>query len=351
MATVANRETYSALGKGVGACLAMGTCFCILDTIRNPSAGTFMSVGIFGSASWALLAGAARVKRPSFATSSPDHASETIVGWKLGAPSWIRALVWIGLFAVMLVVVAEAMLNRSRLHLSVNGMKLLSTAAFGIYLLVCQRLEKLVRMHLRGRYPDKPQVSISAAGLWITGTEIPWASIQGLARRKRSLKVIGVETILVRARNSKRFEDIEIDLSDSVEDPDILFAKLQSAAAAHGVQLQPQRRESIATTRRRVAASREQAAASLAKAEQWRAGLPQEIAKTEAQLEDVKSRIAQAETRIAELQAALSKDDCPLERTQKQLELTQANLKTTLGLRDATERLLATQRKAYEKRH
>ena len=246
MATLANRETYSALGKGLGACAAMGTCFCILDTIRNPSAGTFMSVCIFGSAAWALLAGAVKVKRPSFATSAPGHASETIVGWELGAPSWIRALVWIGLFLVMLALVAEATLNRSRLHISANGAKLFSTAAFGIYLLGCQRLERFVRLHLRGRYPDKPQVSISATGLWITGTEIPWDSIQGLARRKRSLKVIGVETILVRARNSKRSEDIEIDLSDSVEDPDLLYAKLRSAAAAHGVQLQLPRRESVA---------------------------------------------------------------------------------------------------------
>lgn len=350
MATLANRETYSALGKGLGACAAMGTCFCILDTIRNPSAGTFMSVCIFGSAAWALLAGAVKVKRPSFATSAPEHASETIVGWELGAPSWSRALVWIGLFLVMLVLVAEATLNRSRLHISANGAKLFSTAAFGIYLLGCQRLERFVRLHLRGRYPDKPQVSISATGLWITGTEIPWGSIQGLTRRKRSLKVIGVETILVRARNSKRSEDIEIDLSDSVEDPDLLYAKLRSAAAAHGVQLQLPRRESAAATRKRVAATREQARASLAKAEQWRAGLGEGMAKTEAQLEDVKSRIVQTENRIAELKAALSKEDCPLEQTQKQLELTQASLRTMLGLREATERLLATQRKAYEKR-
>jgi chromosome segregation ATPase len=88
----------------------------------------------------------------------------------------------------------------------------------------------------------------------------------------------------------------------------------------------------------------------LAKAEQWRAGLGEGIAKTEAQLEDVKSRILQAENRIAELKVAISKEDCPLERTQKQLELTQASLRTLLGLREATERLLATQRKAYEKR-
>lgn len=350
MATLANRETYSALGKGLGACAAMGTCFCILDTIRNPSAGTFMSVCIFGTASWALLAGAVKVKRPSFATSAPEHASETTVGWKLGAPSWIRALIWIGLFVVMLAVVAEVIFNRSRLHISANGAKLFSAAAFAIYLLGCQRLERFIRLHLRQRYRDKPQVSISATGLWITGTEIPWGCIQGLTRRKRNLKVIGVETIVVRAHNSKRSEDIEIDLSDSVEDPDVLYAKLQSAAAAHGVQLQPPRRDSAAATRNRLAAACEQARTSRAKTEQWRAGLPQEIAKTEAQLEDVKSRIVQAENKIAELEAALSKKDCSLERTQKQLELTKTSLRTMVGLRDATERLLATQRRAYEKR-
>ena len=49
-----------------------------------------------------------------------------------------------------------------------------------------------------------------------------------------------VDTILVQAQGANRLENMEIDLSDSVEDPRELYAKLRSAAAAHGAQLMPE---------------------------------------------------------------------------------------------------------------
>jgi hypothetical protein len=348
MAALANREIYSAMGKGLGGCFAMGTCFCMLDTVRNPSPGNFLSVCTFGLASWALLAGAVRVKQSSFGASAP--VSETIVGWQFGAPSWIRAGVWIGLFLVLLALAAVMVGHQTELHLPAQGVKLVFAAAFGAYLLGCRRLETFVRARLRHRYPDKPQVAISASGLWITGTEIPWGCIQAITRSKRSVKLVNVDTIVVRAQSGRSPENIECDLSDSVEDPQGLCAKLQSAAAAHGAPLQPQGRELRPATRSRLQENRERLREAREKVEQWRATLPQEIAKTEVQIEAVKSRIAQSETRIAELEVALAQNDRPSEQAQKNLELTRASLQANLRVHDSYEKLLETQRNAYEKR-
>ena len=239
MATLANRDSYSAVSKVLGVCFAVGAFFSVLDAIRNPIAKNFTSVCFFGFASWVLLTVAARAKRPGFAMTGGSQALETIVGWKLGAPSWVRLVVWISLFLLLLALVGELVQNRSALHLSPDGLKLASMSALGAYLFACPRLEHSARLYLRARYPDAPQVSINAAGLWVTGTHIPWTSIRAIMRQTRNLNLFRVDTIVVRALAAKRSEDIEIDLSESVEDPQALYAKLRSAAEAHGAKLLP----------------------------------------------------------------------------------------------------------------
>lgn len=355
MATVANREATSAMAKGLGWCAFLGTFFSIIDTIRNPRFHNFTSVCIFGFACWTLLKIATLIKRPSFANGVQVQTADTVLGRSFGTPSWMRPSIWIGLFLVMIGLLGALFRYRSSLHLRDGTVHLAALAIFALYLLACQQAERFARAYLRRRYPDQPQVAIGAAGLWITGTEIPWASIRSISRKTRRLRTIGVDTIVVEAQAGRRAEAIEIDLSDSVEDPGELYAKLQSAAAAHGAPLQapdpelkmarmhPQER------RARLEKNRELLRQALEQSEQRRARLPEEIANTEAQIEAVKSRIAQSETRISELEASLTDGDPFKEQKQKNLELTRANVQSNLRLRDSLERLLQTQRSAYEK--
>jgi hypothetical protein len=350
MASVANREATSAMAKGLGWCAAVGTFFSVIDTVRNHSFHNLTSVCIFGFACWALLKVAVLIKQPSFASVAPVQLTDTVVGRSFGAPQWVRPALWVGLFIVMICLFVELFRFRFALRLQGSGLRIASTATFALYLLGCQRAERLARTYLQRWYPDQPQVAIGAQGLWITGTEIPWTSIRAINRRTRRLKVIGVDTIVVQTQATDRAEAIEIDLSDSVEDPQALCAKLRSAAAAHGAKLLPQGQEFGA---RSVGArvGRERARAARQKYDDWQAILPQKIAQTQAQLEDVISRITETEAKIRDLEAALLFGPGPRERTEMQLEQARTNLRATLGLRDSLAKLLGTQRKAWEKRH
>jgi hypothetical protein len=337
------------MAKVLGGCAAVGTFFSIIDTVRNPSLGNFTSVCIFGFASRALLKGAVFVKEPSFASVAAAELTDTVVGRSFGAPAWVRPAIWVGLFLVMISLLAGLYRYRSALHLPAGGVHPAFMAIFALYLLSCRQLECVARGYLRRWYPDQPQVAIGADGLWITGTEIPWSCIRSIIRRTRRLKVIGVDTIVVRAQTVKRPESIEIDLSDSVEDPQALYAKLRSAAAAHGANLLPEGQE-WGPSSEKLGASRERARAVLQKHEEWRASLPEEIAKTEAQLEEVNSRIAESEARIRDLEAPLASASGHREQTEKQLEQARTGLRTRLALRESLSKLLATQRNAWEKR-
>jgi len=344
------------MAKGLGWCAFFGTFFSIIDTIRNPRFHNFTSVCIFGFACWALLKIATLIKRPSFANDVQVRTADAVVGRRFGTPLWVRPSIWIGLFIVMLGFLGGLFWYRFSLHLRSSTVQIAALAIFALYLLACQQAERFARAYLRQWYPDQPQVTIGASGLWITGTEIPWTSIRSIKRKTRRLKSIGVETIVVEAEARRRAEAIEIDLSDSVEDPEELYAKLQSAAAAHGAPLRAPHPEpkmgrmQPQDTRARLEKNRELLRQALEQSEQRRARLPEEIANTEAQIEAVKSRIAQSETRISELEASLTDDDPFKEQKQKNLELTRANVQSNLRLRDSLERLLQTQRSAYEKR-
>jgi hypothetical protein len=344
------------MAKGLGWCAFLGTFFSIIDTIRNPRFHNFTSVCIFGCVCWVLLKTATLIKRPSFANDVPVQTADTVVGRRFGTPQWVRPSIWISLFIVMIGLLGGLFRHRYSLQLRGGALQIAAFAIFALYLIACQQAERLARACLRRRYPDQPQVAIGAAGLWITGTEIPWAAIRSIARKSRRLKTIGVDTIVVEAQARRRTEPIEIDLSDSVEDPEELYDKLQSAAAAHGAQLHAADRElrmarmPSQESRARLGKNRELLRQALEHAEQRRARLPEEIATTEAQIEAVKSRIAQSETRISELEASLTDGGPFKEQKQKNLELTRTSLQTNLRLRDSLERLLQTQRSAYEKR-
>ena len=239
MATVANRDGTSAMAKGLAGCAAVGTFFSIIDTIRNHTFHNFSSVCIFGLACWGLLKIAARIKQPSFASAEQVQRTDAVLGQRFGTPGWVRPAIWAALFLVMLMLFAALFRYRSALNLPPRGLQFALMVVFGLYLLCCQQAERLVRTYLRRWYADEPQVAIGAEGLWITGTEIPWSAIRGIERRTRRLKVIGVDTIVVKAQAGKRVDPIEIDLSDSLEDPEELFAKLRSAVAAHGAPATP----------------------------------------------------------------------------------------------------------------
>lgn len=344
------------MAKGLGWCAFLGTFFSIIDTIRNPRFHNFTSVCIFGLACWSLLKVATLIKRPSFANGVQVETADTVVGRSFGTPPWVRPSIWIGLFLVMICLLAALFWYRFALHLRDGAVHIAALAIFALYLLACQQAERFARAYLRRWYPDRPQVALGAEGLWITRTEIPWASIRSITRKSRRVRTIGVDTIVVEAQALRRPEAIEIDLSDSVEDPGELYAKLQSAAAAHGAPLQgPDRELKMARTnpqesRVRLEKNRELRRQALEQAEQRRARLPEQIANTEAQIEAVKSRIVQSETRISELEAGLTDGDPFKEQKQRNLELTRANVQANLRLRDSLERLLQTQRTAYEKR-
>jgi hypothetical protein len=349
MATVSNREATSAMAKVLGGCAAVGTFFSIIDTVRNPSLGNFTSVCIFGFASWALLRSAVLVKQPSFASVAGAEPWDTVVGRSFGAPAWVRPAIWVALFLVMISLFAGLYRYHSALQFSAGAVPPAFMAIFALYLFSCRELECVARGYLRRWYPDQPQVAIGADSLWITGTEVPWSCIRSISRRTRRLKVIGVDTIVVGAQTVKRPESIEIDLSDSVEDPHALYAKLRSAADAHGANLLPEGQEWGASSNN-LRASRERVRAARQKYDEWRTSLPQEIAKTEAQLEDANSRIAESETRVRELEAALASASGQREQTEKRLEQARTSLRTRLALRDSLAKLLATQRNAWEKR-
>jgi hypothetical protein len=344
MATLSNREATSAMAKVLGGCAAVGTFFSIIDTVRNPSLSNFTHVCIFGLASWVLLKGAVFVKEPSFANVAGVEPTDSVAGRSFGAPAWVRPIIWVGLFLVMISLFAGLFHYRSAFRLPDGGVHAAIMAIFALYLLSCRQLECVARGHLRRWYPDKPQVALGANGLWITGTEVPWNCIRSITRRTRRLKVIGVDTIVVRAQTAKRPESIEIDLSDSVEDPQALYAKLRSAADAHGPNLLREGQEWDPSSNK-LGDIRERARATLQKHEEWRASLPQEIAKTEGQLEDVNFRIAESEARIRDLETRLVSVS-----GRKQLEQAHTSLRTRLALRDSLSKLLATQRNALKKR-
>src|SRR3954447_21673152 len=178
--------------------------------------------------------------------------------------------------------------------------------------------------------------------MWITGTEIPWTAIRTIDRRT-GVKVIGVDTIVVQAQAAKRVEPIEIDLSDSMENAQELYAKLRSAAAAPGAPLLPEGQTLAGRQSERLKASRERVRAARQNYAEWQATLPQEIAKTEARLEEATSRIAETEAKIRDLEAPHFQPG-QSERNQLLLERTRKNLHATLGLRDSLAKLLATQR-------
>jgi hypothetical protein len=349
MATVANREGTSAMARGLGGCAAMGTFFSIIDTIRNHSFHNLTSVCIFGFACWGLFKVGVLIKQPSFARVGQLKLSDTVVGRAFGTPIWVRPILWVALFIVLIGLLVELFRDRFALHLEGGRLSAAFMALFAIYLLGCQQAERLARSYLRRWYPDQPQVAIGAEGMWITGTEIPWTAIRTIDRRTRRLKAIGVDTIVVQAQAAKRVEPIEIDLSDSLEDAKDLYAKLRSAAAAHGAPLLAEGQTLASAQSDRLKASRERARAARENQSQWRATLPREIAKTEAQLEDVSSRIAEAEAKIRGLQG-LHFQPGQSERNQRQLELARANLRATLRLRDALAKLLATQKISLQKR-
>jgi hypothetical protein len=349
MASVANREATSAMAKGLGWCAALGTFFSILDTARNRSLHNLASVCIFGFACWALLKAAVLIKRPSFANVAKVQITDTVVGRSFGAPAWVRPAIWVGLFIVVTSICVELFRYRFALHLKAGGIYCAVMAAFALYLLGCQQAERFGRSYLRRWYPDQPQVAIGAEGMWVTGTLIPWTSIGAINRRMRRVQGIGVDTIVVQARGARGVEGIEIDLSDSVEDPQALYAKLRSAAAAHGAKLLPEG-QGLGARPVSARAARARARAAREKYDEWRASLPQEIAKTEAQLGDVKARIAASEAKIRDLEAALSFRPDQRELTGARLEQARANLRASLSLRDSLVKLLATQRSALEKR-
>lgn len=337
------------MAKGLGGCAAMGTFFSIIDTIRNHSFHNFTSVCIFGVACWGLLKVSVLIKQPSFARVPQVQSTDTILGRAFGTPNWVRPTLWIALFIVLVSLFVELFHYRLALHLEGGRLSLAFVALFAIYLLGCQQAERSARTYLRRWYPDQTQVAIGAQGLWITGTEIPWTSIRAIERGTRRLKAIGVDTIVVQAQAAKRIEPIEIDLSDSVENAWDLYAKLRSAAAAHGAPLLPEGQTLASAQSDRLKASRGRVRAARKDYEQWRTALPQAIAKTEAQLEDAISRIAEYEAKIRELEAPHFQPG-QSERNQLRLELTRNNLRATLGLRDSLAKLLATQKAALAKR-
>jgi hypothetical protein len=326
----------------------MGTFFSIIDTIRDHSLHNFGSVCIFGVACWGLLKIATLIKRPSFAQTEQVQRTHAVLARKFGTPSWVGPAVWAGLFLVMINIFVVLFYYRSALHLQ-SAFQFVLMAAFAFYLLSCQRAERLLRTYLRRWYPDRPQVAIGADGLWITGTEIPWSAVRGIERRTRRLKAIGVDTIVVEAQAGKRLEPIEIDLSDSVENPDELFAKLRSAVASHGVPATPVR-QSLSALSNRIEASREKTRAAREKYDEWQATLPAEIAKTEAQLADVTSQIPQAESKISDLETALSFGPDEPERRAARLEQARRNLEATRRLQGSLSKLLATQKQSLKKR-
>jgi hypothetical protein len=348
MAKVANREANSAMAKGLGGCAAMGTFFSIIDTIRNHSFHNFTSVCIFGFACWGLLKVSVLIKRPSFARVPQAQLADTVLGRAFGTPGWVRPALWAALFVVLMSLFVGLFRYRLALNLEGGRLSIAFMALFAIYLLGCQGAERLARTYLRRWYPDQPQVAIGAEGLWITGTEIPWTSIRAIERWTRRLKAIGVDTIVVQAQAAKRVEPIEIDLSDSVENAWDLYAKLRSAAAAHGASLLPEG-ETLATAQSEtLRASRERARAGGQQYEEWRATLPQEIAKTEARLEDANSQISIYEAKIRDLDAPHFQPG-QSERNQMQLEQARDSLRATVGLRDSLAKLLATQKAALQK--
>ena len=349
MATVANREANSAMAKGLGGCAAFGTFFSIIDTIQHYSFHNFTSVCIFGFACWGLLKVGVLIKRPSFARVEQVKLSDTVVGRAFGTPAWVRPTLWVALFIVMIGLLVELFRYRLALHLEGGRLSVAFAVLFALYLLGCQRAERLARIYLRHWYPDQPQVAIGAEGLWITGTEIPWISIRAIERRTRRLKVIGVDTIVVQAQAAKRVEPIELDLSDSVENAWDLYAKLRSAAAAHGAKLLPDGQTLGSAQWAKLSAARERARAARQNAEEWRATLPQEIAKTEARLEEAISQIAEYEAKIRDLEPPHFQPG-ESERNQMRLEQARRGLHATVGLRDSLTKLLATQRAALAKR-
>ena len=332
--------------KVLGGVAAAGTFFSLIDTVRNRSLHNFTSLCIFGFACFALLKVAALVKRPSFANFTQVRSDDAVVGRSFGTPPWVRRAIWTGLFLVLISFGTLLFALRAKLHLEAGRFTLAFMGLFGLYLLVCQQAERFARDYLRRWYPDQPQVTIGAEGLWVTGTVIPWNSIRAITRRVRRLRLIGVDTIVVTAQAAKRAEDIEIDLSDSVDDPQALYDKLRSAAVAHGAKLLPEGQSVIVSA----SAARERARAARKKHDDWRATLPEGIARTESQLEDVTNRIAQTEDKIRELEAALLYGPGPRERTEPLLEQARKNLDVSLSLRASLEKLLATQRNALEKR-
>jgi Skp family chaperone for outer membrane proteins len=346
MASVANRETTSAMVKVLGGVAAAGTFFSLIDMARNRSVHNFTSLCIFGFVCFALFKAAAIVKRPSFANFAQVGSADTVIGRKFGTPAWVRPAIWAGLFLITISFATLLFASRATLHLEGGRFTLAFMGMFALYLLACQRSERFARGYLRHWYPDQPQVAIGAEGLWITGTAIPWTSLRAVSRRIRRVKVIGVDTIVVTAQAAKRAEDIEIDLSDSVEDKQALYDKLRSAAAAHGAKLVPEGQTSPIAAR----PARERAAAARKNYDDWQATLPQEIAKTESQLEEVRARIAQSEAKISELEGALLFGPGPRGRSELLLEQTRKTLSASMSLRDSLEKLLATQRNALEKR-
>lgn len=349
MATVANREANSAMAKGLGGCAAVGTFFSIIDTIRNHTLHNFTSVCIFGVACWGLLKVAALIKRPSFARVPEVQPTDTVVGRAFGTPGWVRPTIWAALFIVLVSLFVEFFEYRFLLHLESGRLSVAFAALFLIYLLGCQQAERLARTYLRRWYPDQAQVAIGADGIWITGTEIPWTSVRAIERGTRRLKGIGVDTIIVQAQAAKRLEPIEIDLSDSVENAWDLYAKLRSAAAAHGATLLPEGQTLASAQTERLRASRGRARAARQQYEEWRATLPAEIAKTEARLDDANSQIAIYEAKIRDLEPPHFEPG-QSERNQLQLEQARKSLNATVGLRDSLSKLLATQKAALEKR-
>ena len=349
MATVANRETNSAMAKGLGGCAAVGTFFSIIDTMRHHSFHNFTSVCIFGFACWGLFKVGVLIKQPSFARVPQVQLSDAIVGRAFGTPAWVRPTLWVALFIVIMGFFVELFHYRFALHLEGGRLSVAFTALFAIYLLGCQQAERLARTYLRRWYPDQPQVAIGAQGMWITGTEIPWTAIRTIERRTRRLKAIGVDTIVVQAQAAKRVEPIEIDLSDSMENAQELYAKLRSAAAAHGAPLLPEGQTLASAQSERLKASRERVRAARQNYLEWQATLPQEIAKTEAQLENARSRIVESEAKIRDLEAPQFEPG-QSERNQMLLEQARNGLRATIGLRDSLLNLLATQRAALGKR-
>ena len=335
------------MAKGLGWCAGVGTFFSAIDSARNPSVGNLTSVCVFGFASWALLKSALLIKQPSFTKVTANPVEDTVAARRFGAPSWIRPAIWIGLFLVMIGMFAGIFRFRSALHLSGGGTQLTFMAVLTLYLFSCQRLERAARVYLRRWYPDLPLVALGARGLWITETEIPWTAIRSISRQTRRLKVMNVETIVVEAQAAKRTERIEIDLSDSVDDPQALYAKVRSAASAHGATLLPEGKK---WGQQRIADSRARARAARQKYEEWRSSLPQEIAKTEARLKDVIVGIAESEAKIRKLEAgALTSPTDHNERLELQLEQARNLLRARIKLRDSTVKLLTTQKNALAK--